>query len=63
VAQQGNKLTWLLCVKVQENQKELELAGVRQLLVYTDYVNLLGAKMNITKNTETQLYVGKKDGL
>jgi hypothetical protein len=37
--------------KVQENQVGLKLNETHQLLVYTDYVNLLGDYIDTTKKT------------
>jgi hypothetical protein len=50
--------------KVYNNQVELELNGTYQLLVYADYVNLLGDNVDtITKNTETLIDANKEVGL
>jgi hypothetical protein len=50
--------------KAQENQKELKLNGTHQLLVYADYVNLLGYIINdITRNTESLSDASKEVGL
>jgi hypothetical protein len=50
--------------KVQENQVGLKLNGTHQLLVYADYVNLLGDKINtLKKNTESLTDDSKEVGL
>jgi hypothetical protein len=50
--------------KVQENQDSLEPNGTHQLLVYADYVNLLGDNINIIKgNTKTLLGASMDTGL
>jgi hypothetical protein len=50
--------------KVQENQVGLELNGTRQLLVYADDANLLGANIDtIKKNTQTLINASKGIGL
>jgi hypothetical protein len=50
--------------KVQENQVGLKFNGTRQLLAYTDDVNLLGDNIDtIKKNTETLIDASKKVGL
>jgi hypothetical protein len=47
--------------KVQENQVGLKLNRTPQLLVYADYVNLLGDNIDtIKKNTETLLTLGRR---
>jgi hypothetical protein len=50
--------------KVQENQVGLKLNGTRQLLAYTDDVDLLGNNIDTAKkNTETLLDASKEVGL
>jgi hypothetical protein len=50
--------------KVQENQVGLKLNGTRQVLAYTDDVNLLGDNIDtIKKNTETLIDASKEVGL
>jgi hypothetical protein len=50
--------------EVQENQVGLKLNGSHQLLVYADYVDLLGDNIHTTKkNTETLIDASKVVGL
>jgi hypothetical protein len=50
--------------KIQENEVSLELNGTHQLLVYDDYVNLLGDSMNtIKESTETLIGASRDIGL
>jgi hypothetical protein len=50
--------------KVPENQVGLELNGTHQLLVYADYVTLLGDRINtIQENKETLLEASRDIGL
>ena len=50
--------------KVQANQKGLKLNGIYHLLLYADYVNLLGRKIyTINKNARGLLFACKGTGL
>jgi hypothetical protein len=50
--------------RVQANQKGLKLNGTHQLLVYADYVNILGGSIHaIKKNTEALVVASKEIGL
>jgi hypothetical protein len=49
---------------VQENRAGLKLNGTHQVLVYADYVNLLGDNIDTKeKNTETLIDASKEVGL
>jgi len=49
---------------VQVNQDGLKLNGTHHLLVYTDYVTILGGSVHtIKKNTENLVVASKKIGL
>ena len=46
------------------NQDDMKLSGTHQLLVYAEYVNILGGSIhNIEKNTDTFAVASKKNGL
>jgi hypothetical protein len=48
----------------QANQENLQLNGLHNLLVYADYVNILGAsKHALRKATQGLLYLRKETGL
>ena len=50
--------------RVQVNQHGLKLNGTHQLLVYGDYVNILGGSVyNIKENEETLKVASKEIGL
>jgi hypothetical protein len=50
--------------RVQANQGGLKLNGIQQLLVYADYVNILGESIHaIKKNTEALVVVNKESGV
>jgi hypothetical protein len=49
--------------RVQANQEGLKLNGTHQLLVYADYVNILGGSVYaIQKNTEALVVASKEIG-
>jgi hypothetical protein len=65
---QGDALSPLLfnfaIGKVQANQEGLKLNGKYQLLVYANYINILGESVHIiNKNTEALLIASKEIGL
>jgi hypothetical protein len=47
--------------KVQEVQIGLKLKGTHQLLVYDDYVNVLGDNLNTTEKNKGTLADGSKE--
>jgi hypothetical protein len=50
--------------RVQVNQDGLKLIGTHQLLVYVDYVNILGGSIRtMKKNTDTLVVASKETGL
>jgi len=50
--------------RVQVNQDGLKLNGTHHLLVYADYVNMLGGSVrNVKKNTQVFLVGSKEMGL
>jgi hypothetical protein len=50
--------------RVQANQEGLKLNGTYQILVYADYVNILGRSVHaIKKNTEALVVASKEIGL
>jgi hypothetical protein len=50
--------------RVQPNQEGMKLNGTHQLLVYADYVNILGRSIHaIKKNTEALVVAIKEIGL
>jgi hypothetical protein len=50
--------------RVQANQEGLKLNGTHELLVYADYVNILGGSIHtIRKNTEALVIASKEIGL
>jgi hypothetical protein len=48
--------------RVQGKQEGLKLNGTHQLLAYADDVNIMGENIDIQKNTEALLDVGKEVG-
>ena len=49
--------------RVQINQDSLKLNGTHQLLVYADYVNILGGSIpTIKKNAEALVVVSRESG-
>jgi hypothetical protein len=50
--------------KVQVNQDGVKLNGAHQLLVYADYVNILGGSVHTVKeNAEALIVASKENGL
>jgi hypothetical protein len=45
--------------KVQENQVGLKLSGTNQLLVYADYVNLLGDNVVMCISDSDRVWIGE----
>jgi hypothetical protein len=46
---------------MQENQVGLEVNGTQQLLVYADYINLLGDSINTIKENRETLFEASRD--
>ena len=58
-------LYFQLCFRgVQVNQNGLKLNGIHQLLVYADYVNMMGGHVyNIKENAQALVVASKETGL